>query len=146
MYEDRQIRYIGNNRVRFEINFRLNTPEKNDDLCQRQDVIVDLYRRIIEIMNTVGTCGSVAARVLSDNKGDVLIRVSDSGSGLPNTSFDQLFTALYRSVNEIIGFKVPVHTRMVVLHEGNVKVDLQLYTDSITALGLSISCTQKWAV
>jgi phosphoglycerate-specific signal transduction histidine kinase len=145
MYENRQVRNVGNSSLRFEINLRLTTLENDGDLCQRQDVITDLYGVMIETIGTLGICNSVAIQVLSDNKGDVLIRLLDRGSGLSGISFDQLFTPFYRSINETIGFRVPAHTRMVVLPGGKVKVDLQLNIDSMTALCLPILCSQKLA-
>lgn len=145
MYVNRHNDYLRKNPLRFEITYSLATPGMSDDQSTSQSVGADFYNRIIETMDSVGICGSVSTRVLSDSRGGMLVRMADSGLGLPNTSVAQFLLLLYRSVTENIGMGVPVCTRMVVLPSGKIKVDLQLEAASMTMTDLPELCYEVLA-
>lgn len=112
-------------RVRFDLSEGL--PELIADRIQIQQVVVNLIRNGIEAMLEAGLNASgealLAVETGRDTDGAVLIRVCDTGPGIPSDIAAGLFTPFVTSKKGGMGIGLSVSRSIVEAHGGRIRVE-----------------------
>jgi C4-dicarboxylate-specific signal transduction histidine kinase len=84
---------------------------------QLQQVVMNLLLNAIEAMKE-GAAGHELTIKSQGGNGQVVVAVSDSGSGLPADQVDQIFRAFYTTKDHGIGMGLPISRSIIESHGG----------------------------
>jgi PAS domain S-box-containing protein len=99
--------------------FQRPSPVTNGDRVQLQQVLLNLVRNGMEAMtDTADRPRVLSVRTLTQNDGDVLVEVEDSGVGLTPDAADHLFDSFYTTKIGGIGLGLPISRSIVETHGG----------------------------
>lgn len=112
--------------LHWEISIPSNLPVVDVDPLRLAQVVGNLLSNAIKYTPAGGTV-SVAAGI---TEGNIWIRVSDTGPGIPSEELDKIFTPFYRSPHERriaqgMGLGLSIARDMVEAHEGRLEVQSQ---------------------
>jgi two-component system NtrC family sensor kinase len=98
----------------------LSNPMAFVDNDQMMQALTNLEKNAIEAMPT----GGKLSIELTDNETDVIIRISDSGSGIPQEHMDKIFTPFFttKELGKGTGLGLPLVYGIVKMHRGKIDV------------------------
>ncbi|MFZ4854995.1 MAG: ATP-binding protein [Desulfuromonadaceae bacterium] len=110
--------------VRIERNVELqpNLPPVYADGKQMQQVFLNIFLNAYQAMTTGGVLGIVSSLVLSNGIQYVRVDISDTGEGIPPLILEKIFTPFYTTKAQGTGLGLPICSKLVKLHNGNIRV------------------------
>jgi signal transduction histidine kinase len=91
-------------------------PKITADPVQLQQVFMNLMLNAIEAMKDLG--GELTVKSESDQEGQLLFSVSDTGPGLPAENVDQIFSAFFTTKSQGSGMGLAISRSIVESHDG----------------------------
>ncbi len=108
-------------------------PKANGDRIQIQQVLMNLMLNGIEAMKDTG--GDLTVAQSTTNDGQLLITVSDTGTGLPDEEAERVFDAFFTTKPEGTGLGLCISRRIIESHGG------RLWADSNQGRGATLKFT-----
>ncbi len=121
-----------------EVNLKLTLPEDNEpvmlncDITQLRKVVTNLLSNAIKYT----TKGDLISLILEDSDNSTVIRVEDSGQGIPTSDLQHIFDRFYQGLNSKsssmggTGIGLSFAKGIVELHGGTISVDSRLGSGS----------------
>lgn len=111
---------IETNQISDEVEFHLpkNNPQITCDIDKMEVVFGNLITNAIEAMNGVGTI-TISAK---EDKDEVTIEVEDSGPGIPDEHFSQIFEPLFTTKETGTGLGLASCKNIIERHQGTISV------------------------
>lgn len=119
-----------NETIRFEVHIHITSKNHKVDKIELTPTYFSLYSNIIGAMDTICCDGKIKARLISDPKGLVYIKLAEVGNGIPVQAFGRFLSSLYRFLTNGTGIELTQGSNMTELADGRVKIDLMLNLNS----------------
>jgi two-component system NtrC family sensor kinase len=101
--------------------------ELSDDaiVCDREQLVQALIALLINAVEAMPDGGTLSVHTAAENGDAVLLRVSDTGIGIPEEAQEHIFDPFYSTKNEAkgVGLGLAVVYGIVQRHEGDIRVD-----------------------
>jgi predicted ATPase/signal transduction histidine kinase/GAF domain-containing protein len=94
------------------------SPAIMGDRIQVQQVVMNLIMNGIEAMKDVQGVRELAIKSRRTNAGEVMVSISDTGSGLPRQGADQIFDTFFTTKPDGTGMGLPISRSIVEAHGG----------------------------
>lgn len=91
-------------------------PKIQADRVQLQQVFMNLMLNGIEAMNETG--GELTLKTQMADEAQVMISISDTGTGLPSEKVDQIFSTFFTTKSQGTGMGLPISRTIVEAHGG----------------------------
>jgi signal transduction histidine kinase len=92
------------------------------DEKQMQQVFLNILLNAYQAMPAGGFLGVVSSQTVHDNIEYVRIDVSDTGAGIPPQILEKIFTPFYTTKAQGTGLGLPICSKLVKLHKGEIHV------------------------
>lgn len=89
---------------------------------QMQQVFLNLFLNAFQAMASGGTLTVTTRKVLQQERTIVQIDVADNGPGIPPQILDKIFTPFYTTKAQGTGLGLPICSKLINLHNGNIRV------------------------
>lgn len=101
--------------------FNITNPEISLDEDQMAQVLTNLYKNGIEAMPN----GGELIIEVSDNDNDMIVRISDTGTGIEPDVINKIFTPFYttKGIGKGTGMGLPLVYGIIKMHRGKIKVE-----------------------
>jgi signal transduction histidine kinase len=106
------------NRIKLAVNLDPNLPQVQFDPLLLRQVLLNIAKNGIEAMPAGGTLTFTSGR---DNE-RVLVRISDSGEGIPPGIIDKIFQPFYSTKPKGSGLGLSISQTIVKAHQGEIRV------------------------
>ena len=106
------------NRIKLAVNLDPNLPQVQFDPLLLRQVLLNIAKNGIEAMPAGGTLTFTSGR---DNE-RVLVRISDSGEGIPPAIIDKIFQPFYSTKPKGSGLGLAISQTIVKAHQGEIRV------------------------
>ena len=107
------------NRIKLSMNFEPNLPQIQFDPLLLRQVLLNIAKNGIEAMPAGGTLTFTSGR---DND-RVLVRITDSGEGIPPDIIDKIFQPFYSTKPKGSGLGLAISQTIVKAHQGEIRVE-----------------------
>ena len=105
-----------------KLQFQPDLPPVFADGKQMQQVFLNILLNAYQAMPTGGVLGIVTSLVLHDSIEYVSIAISDTGTGIPAQILGKIFTPFYTTKAQGTGLGLPICSKLVKLHNGDISV------------------------
>jgi signal transduction histidine kinase/ligand-binding sensor domain-containing protein/DNA-binding response OmpR family regulator len=113
-----------------DINFRVESTLKNRDVWFDRDKMEMIINNLVSNAFKFNKTAGFVKVVLEENENEVMVKVADSGKGIPSSAIDHIFERFYQVDNgENIGstgIGLALVKYLVELHQGVIEVDSEL--------------------
>lgn len=92
------------------------------DCQQLKQVFINLFNNAIEVMRGDGELKVGFAQVQIDNEKSVVVRISDTGPGIPAGMLNSIFNPFFTTRQNGTGLGLPICNRIVTNHGGRIRV------------------------
>jgi signal transduction histidine kinase len=93
-------------------------PKIEADRVALQQVLMNLMLNAIEAMKEMGTPGNLTITTQQDENRQILVSVSDTGTGLPPEGTERIFNAFFTSKPQGTGMGLPISRSIIESHGG----------------------------
>jgi len=107
------------NRIKLAVNLDPNLPQVQFDPPLLRQVLLNIAKNGIEAMPAGGTLTFTSGR---DNDRVVVVRISDSGEGIPPDIIDKIFQPFYSTKPKGSGLGLSISQTIVKAHQGEIRV------------------------
>jgi PAS domain S-box-containing protein len=114
---------LQDNRIKLAINLDSNLPQIQFDPLLLRQVLLNIAKNGIEAMPAGGTLTFTSGR---DND-RVLVRISDSGEGIPPGILDKIFQPFYSTKPKGSGLGLAISQTIVKAHQGEIRIESELH-------------------
>jgi len=132
-------------KIAFKTDFSAEIPQIYADDGQIEQVILNLFLNAAEAMNkggeiSVSTDVDPEIKIFPDSKesGAVLVRVADSGPGIPDVKLEKIFNPFYTSKSDGVGLGLSISTRLLEENGGKIEVESELGRGSVFTIFLPL--------
>jgi two-component system NtrC family sensor kinase len=115
-----QHRGVANIERRFELQSDL--PPVYADDKQMQQVFLNIILNAYQAMTSGGVLGIATSLTIRDEIEYVRVDISDTGPGIPPQILDKIFTPFYTTKAQGTGLGLPICSKLVNLHKGDLRV------------------------
>jgi len=109
-------------KILFEKDFS-DLPSIEADLAQLQQVILNIYLNAIDAMENGGAITTVTR---TDGDERVLIEITDTGKGMPESSLEKIFAPFFTTKTKGSGLGLAICKRLIEQHKGRINVSSKL--------------------
>ncbi len=114
---------LPDNRIRLALHLDSNLPQIQFDPLLLRQVLLNIAKNGIEAMPAGGTLTFASGR----ENDRVLVRISDSGEGIPPDIMDKIFQPFYSTKPKGSGLGLAISQTIVKAHQGEMKVESELH-------------------
>lgn len=118
------------------IDLQPDLPPVYADDKQMQQVFLNIVLNAYQSMPSGGVLGIKTSLVFRDNAEYVQVDISDTGSGIPPQILDKIFTPFYTTKAQGTGLGLPICSKLVKLHKGDIRVSSNDITGTIFTVEL----------
>ncbi|HIJ87357.1 MAG TPA: HAMP domain-containing protein [Desulfuromonadales bacterium] len=108
--------------VERKIQLQPDLPPVYADGKQMQQVFLNIFLNAYQAMTTGGVLGIVSSLVLRHGIQYVRVDISDTGEGIPPLILEKIFTPFYTTKAQGTGLGLPICSKLVKLHNGDIQV------------------------
>lgn len=112
----------GGANIERQIQFKPDLPPVYADGKQMQQVFLNIFLNAYQAMPTGGVLGIASSLVVRDGIHYVRVDVSDTGTGIPAQIVEKIFTPFYTTKAQGTGLGLPICSKLVKLHNGDIRV------------------------
>jgi signal transduction histidine kinase len=121
-------------RVRLEREYRTIPPPIQADPTELEQIFTNLFVNSIEEM----TDGGVLGVELEQDDGTIVVRVSDTGKGIPQENVSKVFDPFFTTKNSGTGLGLSVVLRIVRTYNGKIEVESEVGKGTVFTVSLPI--------
>ena len=122
------------NCIKLAVNLDPNLPQIQFDPLLLRQVLLNIAKNGIEAMPAGGALSFASER---DND-RVLVRISDSGEGIPPEIMDKIFQPFYSTKPKGSGLGLAISQTIVKAHQGEIKVESELHRGTGVTISLQV--------
>jgi signal transduction histidine kinase len=89
---------------------------------QMQQVFLNIVLNAYQAMPSGGVLGITSSQVIRNDTEYVRVDISDTGSGIPPQILEKIFTPFYTTKAQGTGLGLPICSKLVKLHKGDIRV------------------------
>lgn len=112
----------GGGNIERRIELQPDLPPVYADDKQIQQVFLNIVLNAYQAMVSGGVLGITSSQVVRDDVEYVRVDISDTGSGIPPQILDKIFTPFYTTKAQGTGLGLPICSKLVKLHKGDIRV------------------------
>lgn len=112
----------GGANIERHIKFQADLPPVYADGKQMQQVFLNIFLNAYQAMPNDGVLGITTSLVLREDVQYVRVDISDSGPGIPMQILEKIFTPFYTTKAQGTGLGLPICSKLVKLHNGDIRV------------------------
>ena len=131
----------GNIEQRYELEPDL--PPVYADEKQMQQVFLNIILNAFQAMSNGGVLTIITSRVFKNNSEFVRIDFSDTGLGIPPQILEKIFTPFYTTKAQGTGLGLPICSKLVHLHNGDIRVSSGHDNGTVFTVELPAYCIDK---
>lgn len=106
------------------------------DEKQMQQVFLNIMLNAYQAMTSGGLLGITSSLVVRNEREYVRVDISDTGSGIPPQILEKIFTPFYTTKAQGTGLGLPICSKLVKLHKGDIRVSSDDTTGTIFTVEL----------
>jgi len=126
----------GGAKIEKNIQYQPDLPPVFADGKQMQQVFLNIFLNAYQAMTNGGVLGIVSSLVIRDGVPYVSVEISDTGTGIPAQILEKIFTPFYTTKAQGTGLGLPICSKLVKLHNGNIRVSSSDATGTIFTIEL----------
>jgi signal transduction histidine kinase len=104
------------------IELQSDLPPVYADDKQMQQVFLNIVLNAYQAMPSGGVLGITSSQIVRNDTEYVRVDVSDTGSGIPPQILEKIFTPFYTTKAQGTGLGLPICSKLVKLHKGDIRV------------------------
>jgi signal transduction histidine kinase len=112
----------GGGNIERRIELQPDLPPVYADDKQIQQVFLNIVLNAYQAMASGGVLGITSSQVVRGDVEYVRVDISDTGSGIPPQILDKIFTPFYTTKAQGTGLGLPICSKLVKLHKGDIRV------------------------
>ncbi len=126
----------GGAHIERHIEYQSDLPPVYADGKQMQQVFLNIFLNAYQAMPSGGILGITSSLVLRNNVQYVSVDISDTGTGIPAQILEKIFTPFYTTKAQGTGLGLPICSKLVKLHKGEIHVSSSDTTGTIFTIEL----------
>ncbi len=112
----------GGGNIERRIDLQPDLPPVYADDKQIQQVFLNIILNAYQAMTSGGVLGIASSCIVRNNVEYVRVDISDTGSGIPSQILEKIFTPFYTTKAQGTGLGLPICSKLVKLHKGDIRV------------------------
>ncbi|MFZ2949391.1 MAG: ATP-binding protein, partial [Desulfuromonadaceae bacterium] len=112
----------GGGNIERRIELQPDLPPVYADDKQMQQVFLNIVLNACQAMVSGGVLGITSSLVVRDDVEYVRVDISDTGSGIPPQILEKIFTPFYTTKAQGTGLGLPICSKLLKLHKGDIRV------------------------
>ncbi len=126
----------GGANIERNIQYQPDLPPVYADGKQMQQVFLNIFLNAYQAMPSGGVLGIVSSAVIREGVQYVCVEISDTGTGIPAQILEKIFTPFYTTKAQGTGLGLPICSKLVKLHNGDIRVSSSDATGTIFTIEL----------
>lgn len=118
-------RHRGGDNIEKKLDLEPNLPPVFADEKQMQQVFLNLILNAMQAMSEGGVLTITSGSTVCDDGDFVRVNISDTGPGIPVQILEKIFTPFFTTKAQGTGLGLPICSKLVKMHNGDIKVTSQ---------------------